>query len=151
MPEYVISRFIDLTLVLVTLFLGYFLGRLQERTQSKQSTLLERYNNLYWKFEHLFLSKTKGAFSFSELETNLQDDFFKVLIDGYCYADSELKTLITEFRWLYIDKISNELDDKFIEIARHMSDIEIELSKKLNMDTPSYLKESKKEPKRERM
>ena len=113
MNEVILNRIIDLIFLFISLILGYITGRIQERLKTTRSINEMRYQKLYWRFQHLYLSKTKGAFLFSELEPALQEEFYDLLIDGYCYADNKLKLKITEFRWQILCNDTESLNSTF--------------------------------------
>lgn len=77
------------------------------------------------------MKKTNGAFLFSDLDAELQDEFFGILIDGYCYADSKLKLKITEFRWQWISNDIDSLNDTFFDISKDIFEYGDKLSNKV--------------------
>ncbi|MHB9945239.1 hypothetical protein CF095_07515 [Clostridium botulinum] len=113
-----------------TTICGYMAGIYHERFKEKRSKLNLAFNKLYNPFQKLIMKEIHGAFIFSDLNTDLKNKIYNILLDNYEFADSKLKVLIIEFKWNYDDYIQNncpKLTDKsdlnqiFHKLSLHMS------------------------------
>ncbi len=125
------NAIIELLIVLFSTLFAYTAGRIQERLNSKYKVNEERYINFYWEFEHIFMLKTHGAFLFSELDLTLKEEFLNILINGYRYANNNLKQKIIEFRWQWDCGDTEPLNNTFNEITRIIFEESNRLSRKL--------------------
>ena len=122
---------IELLIVLFSTAFAYIAGRIHERLNSKYKINEERYVKFYWEFEHTYMLKTKGTFLFSELDLALKEEFFYILINGYRYANNNLKQKIIEFRWQWDCEDTEALNNNFYEITRIIFDEGNKLTRKL--------------------
>lgn len=118
-----IEQIIIILVSIITAILGYITGRKHQLFLEKRSRLMERYQNLYAPFEKLYLKVCTGAFYFTDLPIDIQEQFLSILYNNYEYTDSKLKNLIYEFRCNYY---GNDIDIevanlKFYEIASQIS------------------------------
>ena len=121
---------------IISILLGYIVGRKHQLFLEKRSRLMERYQKLYTPFEKLYLKNSKGAFYFTDLPPTVQEQFISILYDNYEYTNSKLKNLIYEFKCCYYgdEKDIKTANLKFHEIACEMSDQFNEIGKKLYFD-----------------
>jgi hypothetical protein len=81
-----------------------------------------------------YLKAGPGAFSFSDLAKENQDIFLNLLIDNYEYTDSNLKTLIYEFRCSLDSDDYSDSNRLFFEIASSIDASFNSIGKKLFME-----------------
>ncbi len=102
---------IELVVSIISLIVGYFFSRLQERHSEKYTRKSERFEKLYAPFEKMIWLHTHGAFQFSDLDSGLQRQFFELLFNNYEYADSELKELLLRFKWVYDTPAAKDIEE----------------------------------------
>jgi hypothetical protein len=122
---------------IISFVLGYYSSKLSKQFSEKRTRMLERFEKLYAPFEKMILIHTYGAFSFSALDAELQNQFVSLLYNNYEYADSELKELIMRFKWTYppAQPDPQESDKYFFLIERRISDVFNIFSKRLFLDS----------------
>ena len=142
--EVIMALMSGLIISLVAIVATHIFSYVQSRQKYKFELLEKAYFSLYWKFEHLFLTKTSGAFNFSDLNNDLRLEFISVLLEGYPYADRDLKALITEMRWAFHSdndedtRNTTEIDEKFIQVSKHISDEGNKIAKKIHLHLPKW-------------
>lgn len=135
-----ISGIFSIAVCIVTAVLSYFLGLFQHSFMAKREKNAERFEKLYAPFEKMLWLHTHGAFHFSDLDPQLQREFFELLFNNYEYADSELKELLMRFKWAY-DTPGSDTDDAnkcFFLIEKRIDSIFNVLSKKLFLEPYSF-------------
>jgi len=141
---------IELTISIISLAIGYFTSRLLETHSEKYTRKSERFEKLYAPFEKMIWLHTHGAFQFSDLDPDLQRQFFELLFNNYEFADSELKELLLCFKWVYdtpAAKDIEEADKCFFMIEQRISLVFNVLSKELFLE-PYSIKHAEKIAKR---
>lgn len=128
-----IDQIVIVIVAIVTAILGYITGRKHQLFLEKRSRLMERHQKLYAPFEKLYLKTCTGAFYFTDLPLDVQEQFLLIMYDNYEYTDSKLKNLIYDFRCNYYgNNIDTEVANlKFHEIAVQISTHFNELGEKL--------------------
>lgn len=101
----------SIVICVITALLSYAFGLFQHRFIAKREKQSERFEKLYAPFEKMIWLHTHGAFQFSELDPNLQRQFFELLFNNYEYADSELKELLLRFKWVYDTPAAKDTED----------------------------------------
>ena len=102
---------IEVIICLISLIVGYIFNRFQERHSEKYTRKSERFEKLYAPFVKKIFLDTQGAFQLSDLDPLLQRQFFELLFNNYEYADSELKELLQQFKWVYDIPAANDKEE----------------------------------------
>ncbi|UWO83159.1 hypothetical protein NQ487_20025 [Hungatella hathewayi] len=126
----------ELVISIISLVIGYFISKFLQRYTEKRARTIERFEKLYSPFEKMIWINTHGAFNFSDLEPELQKQFFELLFNNYEYADAELKELLMRFKWEY-DCPGGNIEDAnkfFFMIECRISVVFNVLSKKLFLE-----------------
>ena len=141
-----LTQYSAYAVALITTVLGYAVGRWHQLFLERRSMLNLRFNNLYAPFEKLIWLHTHGAFLFTDLDENLQRDFFNLLFSNYEYADAKLKELLLRFKWAYDTPgaAPEEANKYFFMIEKQISAMFNYLSKKLFLEPYNFRKYSEK-------
>ena len=134
---------VEIIVAVVSAFAGAALSWGYQEFIAKRTMAQERFQKLYAPFEKMVLLRTHGAHNFSSLEPALREDFIRLLLNNYEYADSVLKLLIVQFKWCLDSEIKDDGDKTFYLIERHVSEGFNKLSRKLFLE-PFKVSVSKK-------
>lgn len=126
-----LSEHLDIIICILTALLSYFAGRCHQLFIENRNTIAIRFQKLYAPFEKEYLRNGPGAFCFTDLSNESQKIFLEILIDNYEYTDSDLKTLIYEFRCAIASEDADAANHIFFKIASSIDKSFNQIGKKL--------------------
>ena len=126
-----ISEHLEIIVCILTALLSYFVGRHHQLFIEGRNMTAIRFQKIYAPFEKEYLRQGPGAFCFTDLSKETQKRFLDILIDNYEYTDSELKTLIYEFRCAIASEDINDTNKLFFKIACSIDKSFNQIGKKL--------------------
>lgn len=126
-----LSEYLDIIICILTALLSYFIGRCHQLFIEKRNTIAIHFQKLYSPFEKEYLRNGPGAFCFTDLSKESQQNFLDILIDNYEYTDSDLKTLIYEFRCAIAFENADAANHIFFKIASSIDNSFNQIGKKL--------------------
>lgn len=126
-----LSEHLDIIICILTALLSYFVGRCHQLFIENRNMIAIRFQKLYAPFEKEYLRNGPGAFRFTDLSKESQKKFLDILIDNYEYTDSNLKTLIYEFRCAIVSEDTDAENHIFFKIASSIDISFNQIGKKL--------------------